>query len=179
MNDALFSALRACFGLAPTSDEAVLLIRPSFQDPDPLPQPSRTTNVVYYAAEPDPTAAEAPPAYGSDSPASAAHTPSVSFFSAWILRIVCYGPDAMVNARKIRAFLYLDGAGFPRAILRKAGIYPIPDPPEPTELHEPEGSLWRCRADLTIRLRVSETQTHSAQRNTIRSAPAILLKTSR
>ena len=175
MNDALFSALCACFGLSPNSAEASLLIRPSFQD-DPLPQPPRTTNVVYYAAEPDPTAAEAPPAYGTNSPASAAHTPSVYRFSAWILRIVCYGPEATENAKKIRAFLYLDGAGFPRAILRKVGIYPVPDPPEPTELHEPEGSLWRKRADLTVRLRVEEKQEHPARRNAITVPPAIRIR---
>ena len=49
------------------------------------------------------------------------------------------------NARKIRAFLFADGPGFPRTILRKAGIRPVPDPPEPMLLHEPEGSLWRER----------------------------------
>ncbi len=176
MNDDVFKALCACFGLVPSSDAASLLIRAAYQEPDPFPQPPRSTNVVYYAAEPDPTAAEAPPAYGTDSPASAAHTPSVSFFSAWILRIVCYGPDAMDNARKIRAFLYLDGAGFPRAILRKAGIYPVPNPPEPVELHEPEGSLWRLRADLTIRLRVKEKQEHRTRRNAITVPPAIEIR---
>ncbi len=174
MNDALYSALCACFGLAPTSDEAVLLIRPSFQEPDPLPQPPRSTNVIYYTLEPD-SAAKEPPMYVSPT----ARTPSVESFSAWNLHIVCYGPEATENARKIRAFLYLDGAGMPRSILRKAGIYPIPNPPEPAETHEPEGSFWRRRADLTVRLRISETQTHPAQRNTIRSAPDILLKTSR
>ena len=50
-------------------------------------------------------------------------------------------------AHKIRSFLYLDGAGLPRQILRKAGIYPVPDPPVPHLLYEPEGSLWRRRAD--------------------------------
>lgn len=174
MNDALYSALCACLGLSPSSDEAALLIRPSFQEPDPLPQPSRTTNVIYYTAEPDPAAKE-PSIYVS----STVRTPTVENFAAWNLHIVCYGPEAVENARKIRAFLYLDGAGMPRAILRKAGIYPIPNPPEPAETHEPEGSLWRRRADLTVRLRVSGTQTHPSQRNAIRSAPAILLKTSR
>ena len=87
--------------------------------------------------------------------------------------MVCYGPHALENARKIRAFLFLDGAGFPRAVLRKAGLYPVPDPPEPMLLHEPEGSLWRQRADLTVSLRAEETQTHPARRNAVTAAPAV------
>ena len=89
--------------------------------------------------------------------------------------MICYGPHALSNARKIRAFLYVDGAGFPRAILRQAGIRPVPDPPEPMLLHEPEGSLWRERADLTIRLRVEETRTHPARRNAVTVTPGIVI----
>ena len=107
------------------------------------------------------------------SPVQASHVPAVSSFSAWTLTVVCYGPHALENARKIRAFLFLDGAGFPRAVLRKAGLYPVPDPPEPMLLHEPEGSLWRQRADLTVSLRAEETQTHPARRNAVTAAPAI------
>ena len=173
MNEILYSALCACFGLSPSSDEASLLIREAYQEPEPFQQPPRNTDVIYYAAEPDPMVAEAPPAYGTDTPAFAAHTPSVSDFSAWRLHIVCYGPGAADNARKIRAFLYLDGAGFPRAILRKAGLYPVLSPPEPLVLHEPEGSLWRLRADLTIRLRMEEKQDHPARRNAISVSPAV------
>ena len=119
------------------------------------------------------SAQEAPPAYSADNPASASHVPVVSAYSAWTLQVIAYGSHALLNARKIRAFLFVDGPGFPRSILRKAGIRPVPDPPEPLLLHEPEGSLWRERADLTIRLRMEETQMHPARRNAITSAPAV------
>ena len=68
--------------------------------------------------------------------------------------------------------LYLDGSGFPRRILREAGIYPVPDPPQPSILYEEEGSLWRKRADLTISLRV-QFETQALSRGSIQSAPAV------
>ena len=173
MNDVLYHALCACFALDPSAAEASVLIREAYQDPEPAPRPPRSTNVIYYAAEPDPTAAEAPPAYEQLLPASADFVPAVSAFSAWKLKIVCYGPEAVANARRIRAFLYLDGAGMPRAILRQAGIYPVPNPPEPLELHEPEGSLWRERADLTVSLRVSEKLEYAERRGAVAVAPEV------
>ena len=75
---------------------------------------------------------------------------------------------------RIRSMLYLDGAGFPRKILRDAGIFPVPDPPQPALLHEEEGSLWRKRADLTIRLRVRDEQRGQSQ-GSITTAPAVIL----
>jgi hypothetical protein len=71
--------------------------------------------------------------------------------------------------------LSLDGSGFPRQILRVAGIFPIPDPPPPSILYEEEGSLWRKRADLTITLRVRDEQTAPA-RNSISTAPAVIIR---
>ena len=92
-----------------------------------------------------------------------------------MLQVICYGPHALSNARKIRAFLYVDGTGFPRAILRNAGLYPVPDPPEPMLLHEPEGSLWRKRADLTISLWAEEMQQHSNLRSAVTITPEITI----
>ena len=71
--------------------------------------------------------------------------------------------------------LYLDGAGFPRRILRSAGIFPVPDPPQPSILHEEEGSLWRKRADLMVSLRVREEQRGTA-RGSITTAPAVVIR---
>ena len=177
MNEAIYKALCACFGLSPSSSEASLLIREAYQEPENAPRPPRSTDVIYYSAEPDPSAAEAPPVYANDSPASASHIPVVLSFSAYRLQIVCYGPHALENARKIRALLYLDGSGYPRAILRKAGLYPVPDPPEPMLLHEPEGSLWRERADLTVLLRAEEKETHPARRGAVTVPPAVRIHT--
>ena len=91
------------------------------------------------------------------------------------LVIVCYGPACEEYARRIRHMLYLDGSGFPRRILRNAGIFPVPDPPQPSLLHEEEGSLWRKRADLTIQLRVRDEQM-AQSRNAITTAPAVILR---
>ncbi len=173
MKAIIYQALCACFGLAPASTEASVLIREAYQEPENAPWPPRTVDVIYYSVAPDASAVKMPPAYTAENPASASHVPAVSLFSAYTLQIVCYGPHAMENARKIRAFLYLDGNGFPRSILRKAGLYPVPNPPEPMVLHEPEESLWRLRADLTISLRAEEIMKHPERRKAITVSPAI------
>lgn len=177
MNDAIYRALCACFRLLPSSLQASVLIRESYQEPENAPRLPRNTDVIYYSIAPDSAAAEAPPAYDAEASAQSSQMPVVSAFSAWTLTVVCYGPHALINARKIRAFLFVDGAGFPRSILRKAGIRPVPDPPEPMLLHEPEGSLWRKRADLTVSLRAEETQAYSSPRNVIAVPPAVMVHT--
>ena len=169
----IYSALCACFGLSPSSSQASALIREAYQDPENAPRPPRSTDVIYYSVVPDPSAAEAPPSYAAENPASSSHLPAVASFAAWTLQVVCYGPHAQDNARRIRALLYLDGSGYPRSILRKAGLYPVPDPPEPLVLHEPEGSLWRLRADLTISLRAEEKETHPSRRGAVTIPPVV------
>ena len=173
----LYKALCACFGLSPSSSEASVLIREAYQEPENAPRPPRSADVIYYSAEPDPAGLEAPASYVSDNPASASHSPAVSLYAAYRLQVVCYGPNALSNARKIRAFLYIDGANLPRSILRKAGLYPVPDPPEPILLHEPEGSLWRLRCDLTIQLRRNEKQPHPTRSGAVGVAPAVVIRT--
>ena len=171
----IYSALCACFGLQQDSSGASVLIREAYAEPENAPRPPRNTNVVYYSLAPDVSAREAPPVYGTYDPAGGSHAVTVSRFSAWTLQVVCYGPHALANARKIRAFLYADGPGLPRSILREAGLYPVPDPPEPMLLHEPEGSLWRERADLTVSFRAEETHTHPVCRGAVMIAPAVII----
>ena len=176
MNDMIYKALCACFGLSPSSTEASALIREAYQEPENAPRPPRTADVVYYSLQPDASAQEAPSAYAAENPSAASHTPVVLSFSAWTLQVICYGPHAEQNARRIRALLFIDGSGMPRSILRKAGIRPVPSPPEPLLLHEPEGSLWRQRADLTIALRAEEKQTHPARRGAVTVPPAVVIR---
>ena len=173
----LYKALCACFGLSPSSSEASVLIREAYQEPENAPRPPRSADVIYYSVAPDTGAAEPPPAYSAENSQQASHNPAVSSFSAYRLQIICYGPNALSNARKIRAFLYIDGANLPRSILRKAGLYPVPDPPEPLLLHEPEGSLWRLRCDLTIQLRRNEKQPHPTRSGAVGVAPAVVIRT--
>ena len=178
MNIAIYSALCACFGLSPTSAEAALLIREAYQEPENNPRPLRSADVIYYSAEPDTAAAEMPPAYALTR-RGAAFGESVDLFAAFRLLVVCYGPHALENARKIRAFLFVDGANCPRSILRQAGLYPVPQPPEPLLLREPEGSLWRQRADLTVSFRAEEKETHPMRRGAVAIAPAVLIHSER
>ena len=178
MNEAIYNALCACFALQPTSDAASVLIRAAYQEPENAPRPPRSTDVIYYSVAPY-SAAESPPAYMADNPSQASHVPSVSLFSAWRLQVVCYGPQALENARKIRALLFIDGSGMPRSILRKAGIRPVPCPAEPLVLHEPEGSLWRLRADLTISLRAEDKETHPGRRDAVTVPPAVVIRRGR
>ena len=175
MTAIIYQALCTCLGLPSSSAQASALIREAYQEPENAPRPPRSTDVIYYSVVPDTVAAEPPAAYAAENTASASHTPAVSSFSAWTLQVICYGPHALTNARKIRAFLYVDGTGFPRAILRNAGLYPVPDPPEPMLLHEPEGSLWRTRADLTVSLRAEEKETHPTRRGAVTVAPAVVI----
>ena len=117
---------------------------------------------------PDPAAA----AYGTEGGAGR-NTTVVYTTLKYQLIIVCYGPACEEYALRIRSVLYLDGSGFPRRILRSAGIFPVPDPPQPSVLYEEEGSLWRKRADLTVSLRVLEERRGLAG-GSIKTAPAVI-----
>ena len=129
--------------------------------------------MIYWSLTPE--QGNDPASYNETAAASGSHKPTVHRFLAYQLLVVCYGPSCEANARKIRSFLYIDGVNLPRGILRKAGIYPVPDPPVPQLLYEPEGSLWRRRADLTISLRVRDTLVYSVGRGAITSVPAVIL----
>ena len=196
MNDVIFKALCACLGLQPSSAQALSLIRQAYTEPENAPRPARTVDVIYWSLSPeegtDPASYGAadrnegtvPARYaegGTTGPSSTllsagSHRPAVYRFLAYQLLIVCYGPGCEANARKIRSFLYLDGAGLPRQILRRSGIYPVPDPPAPQLLYEPEGSLWRRRADLTVSLRIRDDLVYSVSRGAITSPPAVILR---
>ena len=171
---AIFDALCACLNLNKTSAEAVKLIHEAYAEPENVPRPPRNRNVIYWTILQDPAAEAVSTAWNAESSSAGNHTPVVTTTLKYQLVIVCYGPAAEEYAHRIRSMLYLDGSGFPRQILRAAGIYPIPDPPQPSLLYEEEGSLWRKRADLTIALRVRDEQRAQA-RNAITTAPAVVL----
>ena len=174
MTTTIHKALCACFGLSPSSEQALSLIRQAYTEPENSPQPARSVDVIYWSLTPE--QGNDPASYNETDASAGSHKPTVHRFLPYQLLIVCYGPSCEANARKIRSFLYIDGVNLPRGILRKAGIYPVPDPPAPQLLYEPEGSLWRRRADLTISLRVRDTLVYSAGRGAIQVAPAIILR---
>lgn len=172
---AVFDALCACLNLSKTSAEALALIHEAYAEPENVPRPPRNRNVIYWTVLQDLSSDPVSTEYNAEAGNSGSHTPTVYTTLKYQLIIVCYGPAAEEYANRIRLMLYLDGSGFPRQILREAGIYPIPDPPPPSILYEEEGSLWRRRADLTISLRVRDEQTAPA-RNSISTAPAVIIR---
>ena len=171
---AIFDALCACLNLSKTSADAIALIHEAYAEPENAPRPPRNRNVIYWTVLRDPSADPVATAYRTEAGGAGRNTTVVYTTLKYQLIIVCYGPACEAYALRIRHMLFLDGSGFPRRILRDAGIFPVPDPPQPSLLHEEEGSLWRKRADLTIPLRVRDEQT-APVRNAIRSAPAVVI----
>ena len=168
---AIFDALCACLGLS--AEEGIKLIHEAYAEPENAPRPGRKKNVIYWTVLQEP-GQEIPAAYNAEAGSAGSHIPVVYTTLKYQLVIVCYGPACEAYASRIRSMLFLDGAGFPRRILRSAGIFPVPDPPQPSILYEEEGSLWRKRADLTISLRVRDEQRGPA-RGAVVVAPAIVL----
>ena len=188
LKETVWTALCACLGLAPDAAAASALIQQAYTEPENAPRPPRERDVIYYYLETeeafnDRPRQQAPAVWTLRSrdglrPAETAPAPElpaeIRSFLAYRLIIVCYGPHAEDHAHRIRALLYLDGAGKPRSLLRAAGIYPVPDPPQALILREPAGSLWRRRADLVISLRVRDTL--SASQPAVNFCPDIILK---
>ena len=171
MNETIYKALAACLGIFSDSAQTLSLIRQAYTEPENSPQPARSADVVYWSLSPETT--QDPASYNETAAASGTHKPTVHRYLPYQLLVVCYGPGCEMNAKKIRSFLYLDGAGLPRQILRKAGIYPVPEPVGVQLFYEPEGSLWRRRADVVISLRVREEMVYSAERNAISTPPEV------
>ena len=169
---AIFDALCACLNLP--ESEGVELIHEAYAEPENVPRPTRNKNVIYWTVLQDLSADPVSTEWNNRPGTSGTHLPMVCTTVKYNLVIVCYGPACEEYARRIRHMFYLDGRFFPRQILRDAGIFPVPDPPEPSLLHEEEGSLWRKRADLTISLRVRDEQ-QAQTRNSISTAPAVVI----
>ena len=172
---ALFDALCACAGVNNLSREAAALIREAYAEPENAPRPPVNRNVIYWTLLQDPASDPVSTAYVPQEAGTGRNTALVYTTLKYQLIIVCYGPACEAYASRIRSMLFLDGAGFPRRILRSAGIFPVPDPPQPSILHEEEGSLWRKRADLTVSLRVRE-ELRGTARQSITTAPAVIIR---
>ncbi len=185
MNLAVFSALSACLNVSGTAADR--LIQKAYADPENPGRPPRERDVVYYWLDQDDSSGDGSQAQlpavtysregRSVEPAASYDRPvSIRSFLGYRLHVICYGDRSEEYAHRIRSMLYLDGAGKPRAILRSAGIYPIPNPPEPLLLREEANSLWRKRADLTVSLRVTDEL--SASQFAVTSVPTVLIRNS-
>ena len=171
---AIFSALCACLDLDPDSREAIALVHEAYAEPENVPRPPRTRNVIYWTILRDPAGDPVSAVSLTEAGGAGRNTPVVYTTLKYQLVIACYGPACEEYANRIRAMLYGDGYRRPRRILRSAGIFPVPDPPQPALLHEEEGSLWRKRADLVISLRVRDEQ-HVSSGDSITAVPSIIL----
>ena len=162
MRKTIYETLCACLGLGPGTAAAGTLICPACAEPGPAPQAPRNRNVIYYSLLRDDRGEERPQTIvykgrdGTEKPAE------IRSFLAYRLLVVCYGPDAEKHAHRIRATLYADGAGEPRSILRKAGIYPVPRPEQPLLLTETE--------DLSVEIRVVDLKTARAVEDPLAAA---------
>ena len=140
----LYTALTAC-------GSSAAFVR-AFQPSGTIPQPPRGTDVCYFDLAP----ARAPdPKYTTVDRSQSVkdlYTRTVPVN----LNLYFYGPDAEDNALRIRTMLFSDAV---KAMLRKNGIVPIPEPEEPVSLPEIEGTQWRKRCDLTVSLRILQTYT--------------------
>ena len=132
-------------------------------------------NVIYYDIRTEEVLDAGYQTFSFADPTASSSRPAVSFFLPYRLTLICYGPDCERYAHRIQSFLYLDGTGYPRSILRQAGIYPVPRPPMPILLDEEEGALLRRRADLVIALRVKDTLVRENRRFGISEPPVIIL----
>ena len=168
---AVFDALCACLNLS--AAEGIRLIHEAYAEPENVPRPPRNRNVIYWTLLQDPASDPVSREYRSEAAGTGRNTPVVYTTLKYQLLIVCYGPACEEYAGRIRSMLYLDGSGFPRRILREAGIFPVPDPSQPSLIYEEEGSLWRKRADLTVSLRVRDEQTARAG-GSVTVAPAVI-----
>ena len=168
---AIFDALCACLNLS--AAEGIKLIHEAYAEPENVPRPPRNRNVIYWTLLGDPASDPVSDASLTEPAGAGGNTHVVYTTLKYQLVIVCYGPACEEYACRIRAMLFRDGYGSPRRILRAAGIYPVPDPPQPALLHEEEGSLWRKRADLAVSLRVRDEQSGPAS-GSIAAAPVVV-----
>jgi len=109
------------------------------------------------------------------------NVPSVFEFFPGQLEMVFYGPVCERWARRCMEFLFLDGKGMPRQILREVGIFPVPNWYGPEVVYEESGKVWRKRADLVVPVRVRVNEEYGSvvsgtisEIGTIAEAPTIV-----
>ena len=169
----LFRALRAALGL--TAEEGSRHLMRSYQDSPPA-NPGPGMNVCYYQIVTE--------ARGKVLTEKTVEENVVRFFDFVPGRIILvfYGPDCERWAHRCREFLFLDGYGMPRKILREAGIFPVPDMYAPSVVYEEIGKSWRKRADLVVSVRIRMNEEYgsviSGERSevsTVAEAPEVVV----
>ena len=163
LHQAVFRALRAALMLSP--EEASARIFRAYADPPPA-EPSPSADVCYYHLRTDPSPSVLQE-FSLDS-----GIPQVSSFIPVSLLLVFYGPSCESWAHRALSFLFLDGAGESRRLLRSVGLFPIPTRRPPSVLFEETGKTFRKRADLVIPLRLLSNEDFSPV-PTVESPPSV------
>ena len=148
LHHAVYQALVSALRLCEMPGRSPALIRRAYTNPAP-PPPPESRNALYYHLQPEagtPWMEEAMDSSG---------VLQLFRFSRWRLNLVFYGPDAEALASHVHHLIFLDGYGNPRAILRAAGIYPIPRSWGPSLVWEEREKQHRMRTDLSIPLSVA------------------------
>ena len=142
---AVFRALRAALGMNEAEGNRHLVR--AYQDAPPV-NPGPETNICYYQLVTD--------AQGKVYTETTVNenVPCVFEFVSGRLVMVFYGPACEQWAHRTQEFLFLDGNGMPRQILREAGIFPAPNGYGPSVVYEDSGKVWRKRADLVVQVRI-------------------------
>ena len=173
VQQAVYQALRAALGL--NANEGSRHLARAYQDSPPV-NPGPTTNVCYYQI-----VTEAQGKMYTETTVNE-NVPCAFEFVPGRLILVFYGPMCERWAHRCQEFLFLDGNGMPRQILREAGIFPVPAMMTPSVLYEENGKTWRKRADLVVpvRIRVNEEygsviSGEATEVGTITEAPEIIM----
>ena len=145
----VFKALAISLGFSPTSETAARMIVRAYSDP-PSVQNQRLENCCFFDLTPDLSVrmlVEKTRNRGSH----------FHFrYMPYMLNCVFYGPEAERNALIVRENLFVDGIGKPLAVLRQAGMYPVPPVQPPMVVYEEDRSLYRKRVDLVIRMKIRD-----------------------
>ena len=160
LHRAAYRALRAALAI-PEPEASARILRAYTDQPFQDPGPGET--VCFFHLHTDP----APALYRETS--VTASVPEVFDFVPCALTLVFCGPSCESWAHRAQYFLFLDGAGNPRQILRASGLYLIPPAHPPSVLWEEDGNTYRKRADVTIQARL---RTNTPYASALTEAPA-------
>lgn len=170
-SDAVFDSLCALFGVDPESDASFFRFRDANSDETTFPQANRTDNVCYYTLSNEASQSNAwtQQKVVGDELHVTSNIPLTCLFTF-------YGPNADIDAERLWSLIGVDsGYGCPRSILRQAGIVLVPSDTERVVVSpELEGSLWRRRCD--VRVRMSMRQEEVIRVGTVTHVPDIIVR---
>lgn len=169
---AMLQACAASLGIAPGSREFNQRFRVSYPDQVTTPQAGLDRSVCYLTISEvtDQMTHYVQGRYGRNSDGVFGLMQEKTIPLQCLLTF--YGKNADEDAENLWSRIMTDvGAGSPRDILRSAHMVPVGFPDRPVSLPELEGSLWRRRCD--VRMRMNMLVTDFIPAHAIEHAPEI------